>query len=443
MQIDSLAQTTVSPYKFYQQFVFELAHNLHILIAKTMTEPNILKVMSLVEAATITGPAKNLLDFHASEKSQSATSQDGTPQDACQVRLSFVTYHRSRTPIAPDAVPNEFVARSRAAGVPVDVVAERFPFDSRVISALRRVAAKRAPHIIETHHVKSHFLLRLSGAWRRRAWIAWHHGYTQTDAKVKLYNNLDLWSLRAARRVITVSGAFAKELEAHGVKPERIRVLHNSIVPNWLTPERAGDKAALRAALKIEPNTKIILAVGRFSLEKALDDLVRALAILCRETPQLSVHLVLVGDGPQRAEIEALAKESGVSEKTHFIGQVSDPAPYYALADVLALPSLSEGSPLALLEAMGAGLPIVATQVGGVPEMVEHENSALLVASRAPNALSQALKRVLTEETLAKKLGQGARGRANTHFTPQAHRAARLAIYEEVVPSFFESINPA
>ena len=402
-----------------------------------MSKSNFLKVMAVVEAATITGPAKNLLDFHASNTPQDSTPQGNTPDDKPQIQLSFVTYHRTRSVMASKEAPNEFVARSRAAGVPVDVIAERSPFDNRVIGALRRVAAKRAPHIIETHHVKSHFLLRLSGAWRRRAWIAWHHGYTQTDAKVKLYNNLDWWSLRAARRVITVSGAFAKELEAHGVRPERIRVLHNSIAPNWLTAQRAGDTNALRQTLKIEPNAKIILAVGRFSIEKALDDLVRAFAILRRENSALATHLVLVGDGPQRGEIEALAMQLGVADKTHFIGQVSDPAPYYALAAVLALPSLSEGSPLALLEAMGAGLPIVATKVGGVPEIVENDNSALLVESRQPEALSQALKRVLTDENLARNLSEGARHRANTHFTPQAHRAARLAIYQEVVPRLF------
>lgn len=385
-----------------------------------MTESNPLKVMSVVEAATITGPAKNLLDFQASDSSANRA-----------VQLSFVTYHRSRVPISPDAAPNEFVARSRAAGVPVDVIAERFPFDGRVITALRRLTVKRAPHIVETHHVKSHFLFRLSGARRRRAWIAWHHGYTQTDAKVKLYNNLDLWSLRAARCVITVSGAFAKELEAHGVKPERIRVLHNSIVPNWLTPERAGDSGALRASLGIKPQDKIILAVGRFSVEKALDDLVRAFALLRESVP--AGHLVLVGDGPQRSEIETLAESLNIQSKTHFIGQVSDPAPYYAIADVLSLPSLSEGSPLALLEAMGAGLPIVATRVGGVPEMVEHEKSALLVEPRQPSQLAHALQRILSDESLAQRLGFGARETAQTRFTPEAHREARLAIYREVL----------
>ncbi len=90
---------------------------------------------------------------------------------------------------------------------------------------------------------------------------------------------------------------------------------------------------------------------------------------------------------------------------------------------------------MALLEAMGAGLPIVATKVGGVPEMVEHENSALLVESRNPQALAQSLTRLLTDENLAQQLGDGARHAAQTRFTPQAHRAARLAIYREVVPT--------
>lgn len=392
---------------------------------------NALKIMAVVEAATITGPAKNLLDFHAS-----GLPSDHLPQYACRTQLSFVTYHRSRAPVrldATDAIPNEFVRRAREAGVPVDVIGERFPFDWRVITALRRVAWCRRPHIIETHHVKSHFLLRLSGAWKRRAWIAWHHGYTQTDAKVKLYNNLDLWSLRRARCVITVSGAFADQLQAHGVRPERIRVLHNSIAPNWLTPQRVGDTQALRAKLNIAEHEKVILAVGRFSVEKALDDLVRAFALLQKEQPRLLVHLVLVGDGPQRAEIENLAASSGVGNRTHFIGQVSDPAPYYALADALALPSLSEGSPLALLEAMGAGLPIVATKVGGVPEMVEHETSALLVEARQPTQLSAALRRVLSDANFAQRLGDGAQQAAQTRFTPQAHRAKRIAIYREVL----------
>lgn len=395
--------------------------------------------MAVVEAATITGPAKNLLDFFASAGAPAPEWQQGSQSgvsvpngEAAQIGLSLVTYHRSQAPVPPDEAPNEFVVRSRAAGVPVDVIGERYPFDPRVLAGLRGVANRRTPHIIETHHVKSHFLMRLSGAWRRRPWIAWHHGYTQTDTKVRLYNYLDRWSLRAARRVITVNQVFARELAAIGVAPGRIRVLHNSIVPDWLTPERAGDPAALRRSLGIAPDEPVILAVGRFSREKALDDLVRAFIILRKDNPARAARLVLVGDGPERATIEQLATESGVAGQVHFIGQVSDPAPYYALANVLALPSLSEGSPLALLEAMGAGRAIVATQVGGIPEMVTDGQSALLVPSQQPEALAKALGRVLDDKTLAARLSSGAREAAQ-RFTPAAHREARLKIYRELL----------
>jgi glycosyltransferase involved in cell wall biosynthesis len=375
-----------------------------------------LHLLAVVEAATITGPAKNLLDFRHST-------------DTATLALSFATYHRSREALAPDAAPTEFIVRSRAAGVPVDVIAERFPFDRRAVSGLRRVAAQRQPHIVETHHVKSHFLFRLSGAWRTRRWVAFHHGYTTTDAKVRLYNHLDRWSLRAAHCVITVNKPFAAQLAAIGVPKERIHVLHNAVIANWLTPERAGDTFALRAKLGIAPHERIILAVGRFSHEKALDDLVAAFALL----PLPEAHLVLVGDGPQRPVVQAQAASLGVEKRTHFIGQVSDPAPYYALADALALPSLSEGSPLALLEAMGAGLPIAATKVGGIPEMVDDGKSALLVERRQPDQLAKALKTLLTDENFARRLGRAAQQRAATHFTPQAHRDARLKIYRELL----------
>ena len=96
-------------------------------------------------------------------------------------------------------------------------------------ASLRRIVEQRAPNIVQTHNVKSHFLMRQSGLWRRQPWVAFHHGYTTTDLKMRVYNQLDRWSLRAAHCIITVSHAFARELARAGVPPERICVLHNSV----------------------------------------------------------------------------------------------------------------------------------------------------------------------------------------------------------------------
>ena len=382
-------------------------------------------MLAVVEAATVTGPARNLLDFFAG----ASVPRD----DSAYLSPTLATYHRSRAALSSNDVPNEFVQRARAQNIPVDVIAERFPFDLRVVGSLREVAHRRSADIVETHHVKSHFLFRLSGAWRHRAWVAFHHGYTSTDAKVRFYNHLDRWSLRAAHRVITVSHAFARDLKAIGVPEQRIRVLHNSIAPNWFDSVRGQEKKFWREQLGLRDDERVILAVGRFSKEKALDDLVTAFAQLLRAQPQIKARLVLVGDGPERGPVQQLSAELGAQEYILFAGQVSDPRPYYAAADVLAMPSLSEGSPLALLEAMAAGLPIVATEVGGVPEMVHHQQNALLVAPRQPAALAQAMQQLLNDTDLAQRLGAAAQNTVASRFTPEAHRAARMEFYRELL----------
>ena len=391
-----------------------------------MASPPPIKLVAVVEAATVTGPAKNLLDFFGGA---AHPGEDG----AESLLPTLATFQRSRVPVAMEATPNEFVARAREDGIDVDVIRERRAFDMGVLPTLRQAVEQRHPHIIETHHVKSHFLMRLSGLAQRRPWVAFHHGYTQTDAKVRCYNHLDRWSLRAAYRVITVSSAFARDLAAIGVSPERIRVLHNSIDLDWLTPQRTEYSSELRRRLNLSHADRVVLAVGRLSHEKAHDDLVKAFAQLHRARPTFRAWLLIVGDGPERAALEQLAVTLRVRERIIFAGQVSDPAPYYALADVMALPSLSEGSPLVLLEAMAAGIPIVATAVGGVPEMVADGKSARLVAPRQPDALSEAIGQVLDDDRLARCLGAGARATAAERFTPEAHRRARLAIYRELL----------
>lgn len=381
-------------------------------------------MLAVVEAATVTGPARNLLDFIAGASAVSEGVQ--------LLSASLATYHRSRVALAPDEVPNEFVRRARAQNIPVNVIAERFPFDLRVVAGLREAAQRRAPDIVETHHVKSHFLFRLSGEWRRRPWVAFHHGYTSTDAKVRLYNHLDRWSLRAAHRVITVSQAFARDLKAIGVPEQRIRVLHNSIALDWFDGVRSQDKSVWRRELGLSDTEGVILAVGRFSKEKALADLVTAFAQLIRTQPR-EMRLVLVGDGPERPAVQELTATLGVAEQVLFVGQVGDPRPYYAAADVLAMPSLSEGSPLALLEAMAAGLPIVATAVGGVPEIVQNDQNALLIAPRQPDVMANAMNQLLNDDQLARRLGQSAQNTVATRFTPEAHRLARLEFYRKLL----------
>src|SRR5437867_1908404 len=180
-----------------------------------------LKSLSLVEATTINAVAKSVLEFHRAarelEKAGNLPAIEGR----------VVTFER-----AGGASPNEFAAAARAEGLEVDVIPERGRFDLKVIPALRKIVEQHRPDIVVTHSVKSHFLLLRSHLWQKFPWVAFHHGYTATDPKMRLYNRFDRWSLPKADRIVTVCQAFASELaDTAGVPVENISVQHNSIRP--------------------------------------------------------------------------------------------------------------------------------------------------------------------------------------------------------------------
>ncbi len=385
------------------------------------TRPSPIRLLALLEATTVTGPAKALIDF-CRRAPALAEAEPGMPR----VETTLLTFQRG-----DPSAPNRFVEAAREAGVEIDVIEERFRFDPRVIARLRRVVARRAPDLIETHMIKSHFLVKLSGVARQKPWIAFHHGYTTTDLKMLLYNRLNRLTLPAAPHVLTVCGPFARQLERAGVRPERIFVCHNSVALAPRTVE--GEVRELKAKLGLAEGDRVIVSIGRLSREKGHVDLVRALGRLAENNPALPFKAVLVGDGPERPRVEAEAASLGLSERLIFAGHAHDVQPFYAIADVMALPSHSEGSPLALLEAMAAGVPVVATAVGGVPEVVSDGETALLVRAQDPGAFADALGRVLNDAALARSLAERAGARVASDFSPEARARTLVEYYSGLV----------
>jgi len=373
-----------------------------------------------MEAATVTGPAKNLIGF-CSRASKPQNRIEGLPVIDPQV-LTFVRGRSQK--------PNAFLSALEAASIPAIPIPEKSRFDTSVLAAIRAALYAHKSDLVQTHNVKSHFLFRLSGLHRTYPWIAFHHGYTATDPKMRLYNQLDWWSLRAARLVVTVCTPFAEELIRKGVSRSRIRVLHNSVTVPALPAAESVEKLRRKLGITAE---RVILTVGRFSREKGLDYLLDEFATLRTLKPLMPVRLVLVGDGPEREKLNLRADELELKDSVIFTGHVTDVPLYYAMADVLALPSRSEGSPNVVLEAMATGLPIAATAVGGVPELLEDEVTALLVRSGQPAALAHAIHRLLIDESLALDLSRRARAKIESSFQPDDYRRALLAIYGEAL----------
>ena len=383
-----------------------------------------MKIVSVIEATSVNAVAKGAIEFW-----RTAREMANTQKDIGRLEGSFVTFDRAN---GEARAPNEFVQAARCAGIEVDIVPEKHRLDLSVLAALRTAIERRGPDIVITHSVKSHFLVWRSGIGKKYPWAAFHHGYTTTDRKMRLYNRLDRFSLTKADQVLTVCNAFARELAAIiRIPREKILVQHNAIRPQ---PPATDDVVReLKTDLGIRPGERIVLSVGRLSKEKAHADLIAAFARLRETDPDLNCKLIIVGDGPERDHLELAARASGQSELVVFVGQVRGVQPFYALADVFVLPSLSEGSPNVLLEAMAASVPVVATAVGGVPEMITAERTGILIPANDICQLSRAMARILKNRQLAETLTREAAEAITTRYTPEAYVANLWAIYEHVV----------
>lgn len=363
-----------------------------------------MRVLAFIEALGVTGPARNLLE------------------SGRELDLHIGTFRRRHAAAAHHAGVDAFVSACESRGVGVTVIDERFPFDPALLPAVRSAIARVRPDIVQTHNIKSHALVAAVRGFAGAPWVAFHHGYTRTDAKVRVYNKLDRHSLRRADAVVVPCHAFIEELSAAGVDPARIRVLHNAVDPGPRV-----DRAAARRALAVE-GRRVIVSVGRLSHEKGHDVLIDACALLDRAM-RADLSVLIVGEGPERERLEARAAAASVAVR--FEGFQASVAPYYAAADLFVLPSRSEGAPNALLEALAAGCPSLATRVGGVAEIVAHGISAHLVPPDQPQPLGAAIAHLLQHPADAARLAAG--GRAAAARMTRASRHAKLqAIYAQV-----------
>jgi glycosyltransferase involved in cell wall biosynthesis len=392
-------------------------------LSPDITRRSTLRVLAVLEGSIVSGPAKNLLEFYRVAR----TLATGTMVD-----LTLVTFHRSLS--LHCSQNTDLIEAAQRANIAVERIAERFVFDMQVVSRLRKLVKRFNPDLIQTHASKSHFLLRCSGVARSRPWIAFHHGYTNTDFRSPIYNSLDRWSLQAPDRIVTVSLATKAQLLRHGVPGERITVVHNAVQGQLRRPIQS-DASTLRQKkieIGVSPDEKLILCVGRLSQEKAQIDLVSAMVHLRKTSPDLAVRVMIVGDGPERERIRQAIQSGDLAATVTLTGHLKDVTPYYEAADGLAIPSLSEGSPNALLEAMAFGVPVVATAVGGIPEIVTNGETALLVPAHDSAAMAAALERLISDPAAAANLAAQARKKVETDYSPEWRAKSLIGIYDQV-----------
>jgi glycosyltransferase involved in cell wall biosynthesis len=290
---------------------------------------------------------------------------------------------------------------------------------------LRRVEAS----VLCCHGYKANLLGRLAARRCRLPVIAVSRGWTGENLKVRLYEALDRFGLRWMDRVVCVSEAQAARVCRAGVAAERTLVIRNAI-DTWRFEAPAPQYRQRIHAFFSRPRTCIIGAAGRLSPEKGFGVLVEAAARIAPSNP--SVGFLLFGDGVLREQLAERIAALGLRDNFVLAGFRDDLDRFVPFFDVLALPSFTEGLPNVVLEAMAASVPVVATAVGGTPELLDEGVSGYLVPPGNPAALAGRLLDTIASDGQRRAMGLRGRQRVTRDFTFAAQSSAYQSLFQQL-----------
>jgi glycosyltransferase involved in cell wall biosynthesis len=272
----------------------------------------------------------------------------------------------------------------------------------RCIRNLYRILSKDSFHLIHTHGYFADIIGMPVSKLLNIPHVSTCHGFISNDRNLKIYNTLDRFSLRFCRRVIAVSEGVRDDLVGSRVRESKIIVIQNA-VQNSNTPESVSEnRLNKRKMLGIKENGYVAGYVGRLSDEKGIQYLIEAGVILKQKSELFNI--LIIGDGPKRKELENLAREKGLEKEIIFAGFQNDVEKWLPALDVFVLPSLTEGTPMALLEAMSTGVPVIATRVGGVPQVVEDGSNGVLLDPADSKRLAEEIMALVHDPALSKQM---------------------------------------
>ena len=339
--------------------------------------------------------------------------------------------HRSILGVFDNGTPvaQQLPAAARAAGVDVHAIPVRGQIDTGLPARLRSLVQSTGADVVHAHGYKAdvYALLALRGA-SRRALVSTCHTWYDNDLAVRLYGALDRRALRSFDGVVTVSEEVRSRLLGAGVRPERIRLIRNGVD---LRPFVA---AANQRSERVNDRPLRVGLAGRLSPEKGIEIFLQAIAQWrsAKNSASAGVEFVVVGEGPERSRLEALQNELGLNEQVTLAGHNADMPSFYASVDLLVSSSRQEGLPIALLEGMASGLPLLATAVGEVPQLASNGTTALLVPPNDVSALAAGLRQLIDDPALRERLGRAGQQLIAAEFSAEAMAAEYLDLYRAV-----------
>ena len=321
-----------------------------------------------------------------------------------------VSLYDDRTPIAQ---------RMEEAGIRIEYLDKKLGLDLSMVSKLAKMIRREQPDVVHTHLdvIKyATMAARLAGV---KNCVHTVHSLADREAGGRVQKLINGFYFR---RGWSVPVALTPEVQAsvsefYDLPLPRVPVIFNGIDLSRCVPKTSYETK----------DTVTILHVGRFDVPKNHAGLLEAFRLLLETHPQC--RLRLVGDGDLRPDMEALAREKGIGAFVEFCGMQSNVYPYLHDADIFTLPSVYEGNPMTIIEAMGTGLPIVASRVGGIPDMISDGESGLLVEPE-PQSICEGLSRLVEDGALRQRLGETAR-RNSQHFSAEHMARDYLSCYSK------------
>jgi glycosyltransferase involved in cell wall biosynthesis len=316
-----------------------------------------------------------------------------------------------------------------AAGVPTFVLGRQTRRDARKLGGLVPLLRRQRVHVLHTHLFGSNTWGRLLGKLAGVPVIITHEHWS---SKPRHEVVIDRLLYRLSDRILVASKASKQVvMQVEKIPARHITVAYNGVDTRAFAPLE--EREVARRDLGLEAGSFVVGTLGRLTPDKGgQDDLVRAVAGMARKG--CAIRLLVVGDGPLRPELERLSAELGLGDKAIFTGTRTGPDVGMVLGcmDVFVLPSHREALPIALLEAMSVGVPVVSTRVGGIPEILEDGINGLLVPAGQPMALQASIQCLADDEWLSHRLGLAGRTHVQANFTLEQATQRVEQVYEEI-----------
>jgi len=367
------------------------------------------RILHLISTSFVGGPEKQILN-HALDATSSG-------------REIWVGSFRD----GPDRTA--ILKRAEELGLPtLEICAGKF--DPRTILELARSVRRQEISLLCSYGYKANILGWLASRLGGCPQIAFVRGWTAETWRVRQYERLDRFVLGRVDWVACVSRPQAEQLRSRRKGRRPAIVIPNAVLFSLGGVALPLDRRPIRSALGLPEGAFVVGAVGRLSVEKGHRHLIDAAPMLVPRVANL--RFVLLGEGRERPELEKQVIRLGMRERVVFAGFQTDVRPWIQGCDVIANPSLTEGMPNAVLEAMALGTPVVATAVGGVPDMIQDQVSGLLVPPGDPAALASAILDLFANPSRAVQLARAAQTKLE-EFSPAKQCERLLDLYAEVL----------